>query len=84
VPLGNGRFANRDEPGTTFDFGADSGASVARGASSSKDRGTSDTAETHVDDTHDANDVNKEMGWLTVRMWNQPGFVLTGGRIAVP
>jgi D-alanyl-D-alanine carboxypeptidase len=84
VPLGNGRFANRDEPGTTFDFGADSAASVAPGASSSKDRGTSGTAETHVDDTHDANDANKEMGWLTLRMWNQAGFVLTGSRIAGP
>jgi hypothetical protein len=24
------------------------------------------------------------MGWLTLRMWNQAGFVLTGGRIAGP
>ena len=70
VPLGNGRFASRDEPGTMFDFGADSASSTAMGASST--------------DTADARGANGEIGWLTLHIWNQPGFVLSGSRISGP
>ena len=71
VPLGNGRFSDRESPDKTFDFGVDSAASLALGAGSGKDRGA---AETH----------RSEAGWLTFRMANQPGFVLSGGRVAGP
>jgi len=81
VSLGNGRFANRDEPGMTFDFGADSVASVALGAGSGKDDGASGSAAAHAGGAQDA---NGEIGWLTRRVWNQPGFALTGGRVAGP
>lgn len=81
VPLGNGRFANREEPGTTFDFGADSAASVALGAASSKDRSTAETRRT---ETGTAHDDSKESNWLTLRRWNQPALVLSGSRIAGP
>ena len=74
VPLGNGRFADREQPDRTFDFGVDSAGSVA--ATQSLKDGAA----------HDANkhDANKEIGWLTLRVANQPGFVLTGGRITGP
>ena len=81
VPLGHGRFADREEPGKTFDFGADSAVSVALGDTSSKDRGAAETQRTEAGT---ANDANKEIGWLTLRLWNQPGFVLTGSRITGP
>ncbi len=81
VSLGNGRFANSEEPGTTFDFGADSAASVGLGAASGKDGAASDSALTQAGDAHNS---RTEIGWLTFRMWNQPGFVLTGARVAGP
>ena len=81
ISLGNGRFATREDPGTTFDFAADSSASLALGASNTKDRGASDTSLAHTSESHDA---NEEIGWLTLRVWNQPGFVLTGGRLSRP
>jgi CubicO group peptidase (beta-lactamase class C family) len=81
VPLGEGRFADREQPDRTFDFAVDSAGSVGVGAASGKDGSASDSAQTHAGDTHDA---NKEIGWLTLRIANQPGFVLTGSRIAGP
>jgi D-alanyl-D-alanine carboxypeptidase len=81
VSLGNGRLADRDDPGITFDLGADSAASVAMGASSDKDHGAAASRPTQADSAHEG---NAETGWLTFRMWNQPGFVLTGSRIAGP
>jgi hypothetical protein len=81
VPHGNDRFATREDPGITFDFGADSTASIALGAGNAKDRAASDTARAPASESHDA---SEEIGWLTLRMWNQPGFVLTGGRISGP
>jgi len=84
VPLGNGRFASRDDPGTTFDFGADSTASIALGAGESEDRGTAEAQRSEASDMHDSNGANEEIRWLTLRVWNQPGFVLTGSRIAAP
>jgi hypothetical protein len=81
VPLGKGRFADREEPDKTFDFGADSAASFALGASSSKDR---DAAESEGAEAGTARDTSEETGWLTLRMSSQPGFVLTGGRATGP
>jgi D-alanyl-D-alanine carboxypeptidase len=81
VPLGKERFADREEPGQTFDFGADSTASLALGASSSKDR---DAAESERAEAGTARDTSAETGWLTLRMSSQPGFVLTGGRATGP
>ena len=68
VSLGNGRFANREEPGTTYDFGADSAASLALGAPSGNTSGAADTAQIQGADAHRA---NPKMGWLTLRLWNQ-------------
>jgi D-alanyl-D-alanine carboxypeptidase len=79
VPLGNGRFANREDPGTIFDFGADSSASVALGATSDKESGSAATRRTEA---NGGNEPNGAIRWLTLRIWNQPGFVLTGGRVA--
>jgi hypothetical protein len=81
VSLGKGRFADREEPEKTFDFDADSAASLALGASSSKDR---DGAESQQAEAGTARDTSAEIGWLTLRMGNQPGFVLTGGRVTGP
>jgi len=81
VPLGNDRFANRSDPGTTFEFGADSAASVALGESEGKTGGTASTRRTETNGAHGSNDGIR---WLTLRVWNQPGFVLTGGRVAGP
>jgi hypothetical protein len=81
LPLGKERFANREEPGNTFDFGADSAASLALGASSSKDR---EAAESERAEAGTARDSSAETGWLTLRMSSQPGFVLTGGRATGP
>jgi len=81
VSRGSGRFASRDDPGITFDFGADSAASVALGAGDGKDRGT---AEAHRSSGSDTHDPDGEIRWLSMRLWNQPGFVLTGSRIAGP
>jgi hypothetical protein len=51
------------------------------GASSDKDHGAAASRPTQADSAHEG---NAEIGWLTFRMWNQPGFVLTGSRIAGP
>jgi D-alanyl-D-alanine carboxypeptidase len=81
VPLGNDRFADRDQPDKTFDFGADSAASIALGDSVGKDRAAAETRGTEANDGHER---HGEIRWLTVRIANQPGFVLTGGRVAGP
>jgi D-alanyl-D-alanine carboxypeptidase len=81
VPLGNGRFSKRNDPGTSFDFGTDSAASVALGAGDSKDSGPALSQRPPADGTHDS---NREIRWLTLRMWDQPAFVLTGSRIGGP
>jgi D-alanyl-D-alanine carboxypeptidase len=80
VPLGNGRFSDRESPDKTFDFGVDSAASVALGAGSGKDHGAAESDRTEAGAAHDA---SREMGWLTVHT-NQPGFVLSGARVAAP
>jgi D-alanyl-D-alanine carboxypeptidase len=80
VPLGNGRFSDRESPDKTFDFGVDSAASLALGAGSGKNRSA---AENQRAEAGAARDANTEMGWLTVRS-NQPGFVLSGERVAGP
>jgi D-alanyl-D-alanine carboxypeptidase len=81
IPLGDGRFADREQPGITFDFAADSSASVARGATDGAAHGTAESQRTA---TEAATDTGTQIGWLTLRIWNQPGLVLTGGRIARP
>jgi hypothetical protein len=80
VPLGDGRFADRDQPEKTFDFGSDSASSIALGATSGKESGTAETREAGAGNAN----ANGEIRWLTLRMANQPGFVLTGSRIEGP
>jgi D-alanyl-D-alanine carboxypeptidase len=81
VPLGGGRFADRDQPEKTFDFGTDSTSSIAMGATSGNKSGA---AETRGTETNGESESSGAIRWLTVRIRNQPGFVLTGNRVAEP
>ena len=68
------------QPEKTFDFGSDSASSIALGATSGKESGTAETREAGAGNAN----ANGEIRWLTLRMANQPGFVLTGSRIEGP